>query len=77
MNAQSPRPHFGPSIPLLFAVVTPAVCTLTRVGSALAALAIASLMRGWLRHADARPLSHRRRNELDYDRFAVPAMQAR
>jgi hypothetical protein len=77
MNAQSPRPRFGPSIPMLFAVVTLAVCTLTRVGLALAALAIAFFMRGWLRRADARPPSRRCRNELDYDRFAVPAMQAR
>jgi len=34
MNTQNPRPRFGPSIPLLFALVTLAVYTLTRVGLA-------------------------------------------
>ena len=35
MNAQNPRPRFGPSIPLLFALITLAVYTLTRIGLAL------------------------------------------
>ncbi len=35
MNPQNPRPRFGPSIPLLFALVTLAVYTLTRIGLAL------------------------------------------
>jgi hypothetical protein len=35
MNVQNPRPRFRPSIPLLFALVTLAVYSLTRVGLAL------------------------------------------
>jgi phosphoglycerol transferase MdoB-like AlkP superfamily enzyme len=35
MTAQNPRPRFGPSIPLLFALVTLAVYTLTRIGLTL------------------------------------------
>ena len=35
MNAQNPRPRFGPSIPLLFTLITLAVYTLTRIGLAL------------------------------------------